>query len=99
MLHELCTNATKYGALSKAEGRISVNWSVLDENMHLRWTETGGPPVTPPSRGGFGLNFMNSLLRNVDGQITTEFRSEGIVHTVVARVEFLDSARHQNVSR
>jgi two-component sensor histidine kinase len=99
VLHELCTNATKYGALSKAEGRISVNWSVLDENMHLRWTETGGPPVTPPSRGGFGLNFMNSLLRNVDGQITTEFRSEGIVHTVVARVEFLDSARHQNVSR
>ena len=95
VLHELCTNATKYGALSQAGGQVSVNWSVLDENLHLRWTETGGPLVTPPSRGGFGLKFMSSLLRNVDGQITTEFRSEGIVHTMVARVEFQDSARHQ----
>jgi two-component sensor histidine kinase len=92
VLHELCTNATKYGALSKAGGHVSVTWSRPDQNLHLRWIETGGPPVKNPPSSGFGLSFIGSLLRNVHGQITTEFRPEGIVHTVVASLEFLNRA-------
>jgi two-component sensor histidine kinase len=95
VLHELCTNANKYGALSKEGGYVSVTWSVLDESLHLRWAELGGPAVSSPSKGGFGLGFLNSLLKNVKGKITTEFPADGVVHTIVAPLDFLDAASHQ----
>ena len=62
--HELATNAAKYGALSVAEGQLQVEWSrATDGRLVLRWTETGGPPVEPPARKGFGTRVMESIIR------------------------------------
>jgi two-component sensor histidine kinase len=62
-LHELATNAAKYGALSAAKGRIRVEWSrAADGQLVFRWTETGGPPVNPPTRKGFGTTVVESMI-------------------------------------
>lgn len=62
-LHELCTNAAKYGALSCPGGRIDVAWSLgPDGRFHFRWVETGGPEVVPPQRRGFGTRLIESAL-------------------------------------
>jgi len=64
VVHELTTNATKHGALSSAAGRVTVAW-VLDNDtpvLRFRWSERGGPPVTPPQRVGFGRTIIESLV-------------------------------------
>jgi two-component sensor histidine kinase len=57
-LHELATNAGKYGALSNGSGQVSIEWTVIDtggeRNIQLSWQEQGGPPVQPPAHKGFG---------------------------------------------
>ena len=62
-LHELATNAAKYGALSNHTGRVRINWSVLKPNGYLqfmfRWQERGGPSVAPPTGKGFAARFLN----------------------------------------
>jgi len=62
LLHELATNATKYGALSQPGGKIAIDWSIEgaapEARFRLRWLERGGPPVTPPSHQGFGRTLI-----------------------------------------
>nr|WP_281351819.1 sensor histidine kinase [Altericroceibacterium indicum] len=58
MLHELATNALKYGALSEMGGKICINWSISNDMFHLNWKETGGPRVSEPSRKGFGSRLI-----------------------------------------
>jgi two-component sensor histidine kinase len=86
-LHELCTNAMKHGALSVETGRIDVEWEAADNGQRafrLVWRETGGPPVTPPLRRGFGSRIIeDALAREIDGQVTMDFRPEGLVCTIV----------------
>jgi two-component sensor histidine kinase len=79
-LHELATNAAKYGPLSTPEGRIEVAWD-RDENgaRHIRWQEHGGPPVTPPARKGFGLSVLELTLRGVGGRTRLHWRPGGLV--------------------
>jgi two-component sensor histidine kinase len=60
-LHELATNATKYGALSCPEGTVSVGWRVEHGRLHLDWQESGGPPVRPPGLKGFGTRLLEEL--------------------------------------
>lgn len=63
-LHELATNATKYGALSLPGGRLRVGWWLRDGMLHIRWEETGGPPVgEPPTRRGFGSRVIDATIR------------------------------------
>ncbi|PWS38821.1 hypothetical protein DFH01_06110 [Falsiroseomonas bella] len=63
-LHELATNAAKYGALSVEEGRVQAGWSVNEaDEVELRWSETGGPRVKEPSRRGFGTRLLGQVLR------------------------------------
>ena len=58
-LHELATNASKYGALSDGKGRVEVAWScATDGQLSLRWTENGGPPVKTPTRQGFAAELI-----------------------------------------
>ncbi len=67
-LHELATNASKYGALSTESGYVSLHWSVSEESeaaprLHLVWQEIGGPPVSPPARRGFGSTMIERSLQ------------------------------------
>lgn len=82
-IHEFATNAGKYGALSAAEGRLSVAWTVSPHgDVRVDWRETGGPPVTPPERQGFGSRLIASLVRQLDGEIDYDWRREGLAATL-----------------
>jgi PAS domain S-box-containing protein len=83
VLHELATNAAKYGALSVPEGRVRLSWQIehTDEGrrLHLRWEERGGPPVTPPPRGGFGTELIRRAFSfELDGTADLAFEPEGL---------------------
>lgn len=80
MLHELSTNAAKYGALSRAGGSLSVRWR-LDglTGCHIEWVESGGPPVVPPGRRGFGTVLIDrSVPFDLGGESDLVFRPEGL---------------------
>jgi two-component sensor histidine kinase len=61
-LHELATNAIKYGALSCPEGIVNVHWGIQQGMLHLDWKESGGPPVAPPTQKGFGSRLLEQLI-------------------------------------
>ncbi len=83
-LHELTTNAAKYGALSTPSGQVSVGWSVVREasqppQLHIEWREQGGPPVEAPSRRGFGTRFIEgSVAAELQGVARLNFDAEGL---------------------
>jgi PAS domain S-box-containing protein len=82
-LHELGTNALKYGALSNDAGRVQVAWGIApeaDDALELVWREQGGPPVLPPVRKGFGSRLLErNLARELDGKTTLDYRADGLV--------------------
>src|SRR6516164_5760105 len=79
-LHELATNAAKYGALSVAEGRVELKWShEADERLILRWTEIGGPAVQPPARQGFGGRVVERMIGQLKGKARFDWRPQGLV--------------------
>lgn len=89
MLHELATNATKYGALSNQSGRVEVAWQVREaaggQRLRFAWTERGGPPVTPPMRRGFGTRLIErGLAGEVGGEVELWYRHEGFAFAVEA---------------
>ncbi len=79
LFHELATNAVKYGALAAPQGRIAVRWSVEGDGARLDWVERGGPPLTPPSRQGFGARLFEVVLRPQGGKAERRFEPEGVV--------------------
>jgi PAS domain S-box-containing protein len=84
-LHELATNAVKYGALSVPTGRVALSWSVAEGRLSLYWRESAGPPVVPPTRTGFGSRLIErSLARELDGTVSLGFPPEGVTCTIVA---------------
>lgn len=80
-VHELTTNAAKYGALSVPKGRVEIAWTHKPgKPLVLRWSETGGPPVKPPTRKGFGTRVMEAMVQSqLSGKIRFNWRSEGLV--------------------
>ena len=86
-LHELATNATKYGALSHPEGRVSVQWGVQEGMLHLGWEESGGPPVAPPTRRGFGSRLLEELVaRDLGGDTKLKYDVSGVRCNITARL-------------
>jgi two-component sensor histidine kinase len=88
-LHELATNAVKYGALSNDEGRVILNWNIVEDaeadRLMLRWEELGGPTVTPPTRRGFGTRMIErALAAEFGGSAEIDYRPRGVVFTVEA---------------
>ena len=82
VLHELTTNAAKYGALSNRSGRVSVRWQWLQNLSHdrlvIEWQETGGPPVIAPSRSGYGTSIIRELIPfEFGGAVELSFAPEG----------------------
>jgi two-component sensor histidine kinase/ActR/RegA family two-component response regulator len=80
--NELCTNATKFGALSVPAGRIEIAWTIDTETQRLRltWTEKGGPAVTAPSRRSFGTRMMESLGQQLNGQVQLSYNATGFFY-------------------
>jgi two-component system, chemotaxis family, CheB/CheR fusion protein len=79
LFHELATNAVKYGALSVSGGRIGISWGPPEiGRLVLRWTETGGPAVSPTTRKGFGTRVMTSMIHQAKGQIRFDWHSTGL---------------------
>ena len=77
-IHELATNAVKYGALSGPHGRVAIIWQSQGRRVALRWEEDGGPPVLPPHRKGFGSNLIERAMKGEQGDAQFEFRPEGL---------------------
>jgi len=78
-LHELATNAAKYGALSRPGGRVELRWEVGNGQLNLSWRESGGPQVVPRSRRGFGSRLLDDILsRDLDGQTRLESAADGV---------------------
>ncbi|MDH2327809.1 CheR family methyltransferase [Cereibacter sp. SYSU M97828] len=77
-LHELATNAMKYGALSTPSGKIALSWMQDDRGLHVAWNETGGPAVIPPTRKGFGGRMLASVARELGGELELDFAPQGV---------------------
>ncbi len=85
VLHELGTNAVKYGALSNDTGRISVTWEFVVEKprmVRLLWRETNGPPVAQPTRKGFGSTLIDRALASESSKAKLDFDPTGVVCTL-----------------
>src|ERR1700750_2959910 len=86
VLHELATNASKYGALSDAKGRVRLTWARSDDGqLTLRWTELGGPRVNKPERKGFGSRLIEETISQLGGNARFDWRSEGLVCEIAIR--------------
>jgi two-component sensor histidine kinase len=79
-IHELCTNAAKYGAFSTRRGRVNVHWVIDGSLLKLRWQESGGKPVSPPTHRGFGSRILQRVIRpEAGGSVELDFALEGLV--------------------
>jgi two-component sensor histidine kinase len=92
IVHEMATNAAKYGALSNDTGTIALDWQVIKENtgpkLRLVWTEAGGPPVVAPVQRGFGSRLIERSARDqLGGEATVDFLPRGVVYTVTCALE------------
>lgn len=84
-IHELTTNAVKYGALSSSDGRVSVTWQVTEKGLLLVWDEAGGPPIAgPPERHGFGTKVIAAGVEHqLDGRVTFDWRPGGLLVSIL----------------
>jgi PAS domain S-box-containing protein len=94
-VHELCTNALKYGALSSDAGSIALDWSVQDADtprFDFSWTESGGPRVTPPTSQGFGMRILERGMElETGGRAEAAYAADGFTYR-------LSSARHSGIA-
>jgi two-component sensor histidine kinase len=83
-LNELCTNTTKFGALSVPSGRITIVWTIdqKTQRLHLTWTETGGPEVHPPTRRSFGTRLIQTLGTQLKGTVEKTYDPKGFVYSL-----------------
>jgi two-component sensor histidine kinase len=85
IFNELCTNTTKFGALSMPAGRVEIAWTIDDaQRLRLVWTEKGGPPVMPPTKRSFGTRMISSLGQQLSGQVQLAYDPTGFVYTLDA---------------
>jgi two-component sensor histidine kinase len=90
-LNELCTNATKWGALSMPAGRIEIAWTIDDtsKRIQLIWHERGGAPVVRPARRSFGTRMMESLGQQMHGQVELDYQPTGFTYKLDAPLSAL----------
>ena len=86
-LHELATNAAKYGALSQPKGRLNLQWSHgADGKLCLCWTETGGPAVRQPIRNGVGVGMIEGMITHLKGKVRFDWRKDGLVCEIMVPI-------------
>ena len=93
-LHELATNASKYGALSVPTGKVNIDWARQPgasggQDLRVTWRESGGPPVVAPAKKGFGCFVLERVTINALGEGGLEFKPDGLVWTCIIRPEHL----------
>lgn len=103
-LHELATNASKYGALSVEGGHVDIVWRLTgdgeDRRLHFRWAESGGPPVCPPRRKGFGSRMIErALAQELDGEVTMAYEPSGVVCVIDAPMSSVREEAGHNGTR
>ena len=82
IVHELATNAAKYGALSHAAGRLDVSWRLNDEGLTLSWIESGSTNVRAPKAGGFGTDLIDRILKDSGSVLARDWRQDGLALTI-----------------
>jgi two-component sensor histidine kinase len=92
VLHELATNAVKYGALSIPSGRLRVAWSRGETQLVIRWSESDGPPVKPPQRQGFGTRVVNQVIQELKGELRFEWNPHGVACEIAIPIDQLGVA-------
>ena len=98
-LHEMATNAVKYGALSVPVGEVSIRWSVSDGTFQLHWAERGGPPAATPISPGFGSLLISRVLQaETKGDVSTEYTKAGFRFHLQAPLENIGSQRSERVA-
>ena len=94
VLHELCTNAVKHGALSSENGSVVLDWRVSDKGIELTWSELGGPTVAEPKKAGLGTRLLTrGLLQPPHGLVSLEFKPTGLVCQISIAAPVLDLLR------
>ncbi|MGZ5837591.1 MAG: sensor histidine kinase [Xanthobacteraceae bacterium] len=81
-LNELCTNTTKFGALSASDGRVSIAWTVDAGHLHFTWTEKNGPAAHTPTKRSFGTRLVESLGKQLKGNVRLTYEPEGFVYAL-----------------
>ncbi len=81
-LNELCTNTTKFGALSVPGGQVRVGWAAANDRLRFEWVETGGPGVDKPTHKSFGTRLISSLGQQLKGSVDLDYRPDGFVYTL-----------------
>jgi two-component sensor histidine kinase len=92
-LNELCTNATKFGALSVPEGRVDITWALdpRTQRLHLAWTEKNGPSVRPPEKHSFGTRLIETLGKQLKGDVRLTYEPTGFVYVFDVPIASLTS--------
>jgi two-component sensor histidine kinase len=82
--NELCTNTTKFGALSVPTGRVEIAWTIdeVKQKIRLVWTEKGGPVVAPPTKRSFGTRMMESLGQQLTGEVRLAYETSGFIYSL-----------------
>jgi PAS domain S-box-containing protein len=100
-LHELATNAVKYGALSTQNGHVDIRWRRVEEGKAFRldWAEVGGPPVAPPTRVGFGSKLIERVLSNeIGATVKLEYSPAGVTFSAIASIADLEEPPASRIS-
>jgi two-component sensor histidine kinase len=92
IVHEIATNAAKYGALSNETGAVRIDWEIIEDNggpkLRWIWTESGGPIVSAPVKRGFGSRLIERSARDqLGGEATVDFLPRGVVYTLVCALD------------
>lgn len=92
-LNELCTNATKYGAFSVTKGRVDLRWTIdqKTQRLYLSWTEKDGPSIGPPAKRSFGTRLIETLGRQLQGDVQLSYAESGFAYTFDAPMASLNA--------
>jgi two-component sensor histidine kinase len=91
ILHELATNATKYGALSAPSGHVEIQGNVREQDFSFRWQETGGPPVATPVRRGFGSSVLVESAKAFGKRANLDYASSGLRYELVVPLRSIEA--------
>ena len=97
-LNELCTNTTKFGALSFPDGHVDISWRVEGDHLLFEWSESGGPLVSEPTRQSFGTRMMTSLGQQLRGKVELHYKPSGFVYSLDVPLEELIPELKSNAS-